>query len=86
MKTFNFQCNYLQKRGIMLKKDQLKAFIIQSGNTMTKVLEDINEKYDQKMSMQSFSAKLKRDSISYNDVEKILDAIGYEIVWLKKEE
>lgn len=36
------------------------------------------------MSQQNFSAKLKAGTLRYLEVEKLLDEMGYELVWQKK--
>ena len=67
----------------MALKDELKALIIKSGYTMTQVVEELNKKYNQNTSVQNFSAKLKRESLKYTEVEEVLDIIGYSITWTK---
>ncbi len=67
----------------MALKDELKALIIKSGYTMTQVVEELNKKYNRNTSVQNFSAKLKRESLKYTEVEEVLDIIGYSITWAK---
>lgn len=67
----------------MALKDELKALIIKSGYTMTQVVEELNKKYNRNTSVQNFSAKLKRESLKYTEVEEVLDIIGYSITWTK---
>ena len=67
----------------MALKDELKALIIKSGYTMTQVVEELNKKYNRNTSVQNFSAKLKRESLKYTEVEEGLDIIGYSITWVK---
>lgn len=69
----------------MVLKDELKALIIKSGFTMTQVVEELNKKYNRDTSVQNFSAKLKRQSFKYTEVEEILNIIGYKISWIKSE-
>jgi len=68
----------------MALKEDLKAAIVQSGFTMTQVIEQLNAKYDRDISIQNFSSKLRRESLKYTEVQEILDVIGYDIVWKKK--
>ena len=68
----------------MALKDDLKALIIKSGWTMTQVVEELNKKYNRNTSVQNFSAKLKRESLKYTEVEEVLNIIGYSISWRKK--
>lgn len=67
----------------MALKEDLKAAIIKSGFTMTQVVDLLNIKYGRDTSVQNFSAKLKRESLKYTEVEEVLDIIGYSIVWEK---
>ena len=68
----------------MALKDNLKALIIKSGWTMTQVVEELNKKYNRNTSVQNFSAKLKRESLKYTEVEEVLNIIGYSISWRKQ--
>ena len=68
----------------MQLKDELKALIIKSGWTMTKVVDELNKrKGSDKGSVQNFSAMLSRGSLKYIDVVEILDIIGYSVEWVK---
>lgn len=67
----------------MALKEDLKAAIIKSGFTMTQVVDLLNVKYGRDTSVQNFSAKLKRESLKYTEVQEVLDIIGYTIVWEK---
>ena len=37
------------------------------------------------MSQSNFNTKLKAGTLRYNEVEQILEALGYEIIWRKRE-
>ena len=65
-------------------KENLKAIIIQNGFTMSQVVEEINKQNNTNYSIQNFSAKRSRGTLKYNEVEQVLDIIGYKIEWLKK--
>jgi hypothetical protein len=66
-------------------KDDIKALIVQSGITMSKVVEAINVKYNRNDSLQNLSRKLSRNTLRYSDALEIAEAIGYEIKWTKKD-
>ena len=51
---------------------------------MTQVVEELNKKYNRNTSVQNFSAKLKRESLKYTEVEEVLNIIGYSISWRKQ--
>jgi hypothetical protein len=62
----------------------VKAKIIESGNTMSQVVEKLN-KDGGFGSLQNLSQKLTRGTLKYVEAEKIAGVIGYEIIWQKKE-
>lgn len=68
----------------------LKALIIKNGLTMTEVLEHLNqerEKENEKpILLQNFSRKIIKGTIQYDEVEKVLNIIGYKIKWVKIQE
>lgn len=66
-------------------RGRIKALISLEGLDQKDVVRMLNEKYNEKNSDQSFSNKLRRGNPSYKDIEKILDVLGYEIKWIKKE-
>jgi hypothetical protein len=61
----------------------VKAKIIESGKTMSQVVNELNEK-TKFGSVQNLSQKLSRGTLKYTEAEQIADACNYEIVWLKK--
>ena len=63
----------------------VKAKIIESGKTITEVAELLSKKYNQPVSVQNLSQKIRRESIRFTEVEDIADVLGYEIVWKKRE-
>lgn len=62
----------------------IKAKIVESGYKMTDVVRILNER-GREGSIQNLSQKLSRGSLRYDEAVEIADAIGYEIVWKKKE-
>ncbi len=66
-------------------KDDLKAIIIKSGWTMTSVVEELNLRHHTNTSVQNFSSKMIRGTLKYSEVEEVLDIIGYDIVWTKRD-
>ncbi|MDO5020502.1 MAG: LLM class flavin-dependent oxidoreductase [Lachnospiraceae bacterium] len=65
-------------------KDDLKALIIKSGNSITSVSSELNKRHGTDMSVQNLSSKMKRGTLKYSEVEEILDIIGYKIEWVPK--
>ena len=65
-------------------KNEIKAYIVRSGYTMTEIIDMINKKYNRNDTVQNLSNKLSRGTIRYSEVLEIADIIGYEIKWIKK--
>lgn len=66
-------------------KKILKLFFDSIGLTSTEVIEKYNNAHpENKMSPQNFSNKLSRGSIRFAEVLDILDAIGYQVDFVKK--
>lgn len=70
-----------------LVKNEIKSYIAKTGNTLTSVVNKINENRSEenKISTQNLSNKLYRGTIKYSEILEIAEAIDYKIVWLPKE-
>ena len=68
----------------MQLKDEIKSYIVGSGWTLTKLVEELNIKNGTNYTVQNISNKIRNDSLKYTDILDIADIIGYEIKWLKK--
>ncbi len=66
-------------------KNEIKANIIRSGFTMQEVVEKLADEYGWSHSVSNFSGKLSRGSLRYLEAVELADALGYEIVWQRKE-
>ena len=53
---------------------------------MTQVVEELNKKYGRDTTVQNFSSKLIRGTLKYNEVEEVLDLIGYNIEWIPQQD
>ena len=62
----------------------IKAKIIESGKTLSEVAELLSEKYDERVTIQNLSNKIRRGSLRIDDLERIADVLGYRIEWIKK--
>lgn len=65
-------------------KYDIKATIIRSGWTMTRLVEALNKKYKKNDTIQNLSQKLSRETIKYREVIEIAEILGYEVKWIKK--
>ena len=62
----------------------LKAIITQQGFTLSQVNEEINKRHNTNLGFQNFSNRLRNETFKYNEVEEILDIVGYDIQWVKR--
>lgn len=68
----------------MAIRNKLKALLANDAITMKTVAEKLSEKRNKKVSLDSLSQKLIKDTIRYSDVEEILEILGYEIEFKRK--
>ena len=66
----------------MTLKDEIKAKIIQSGWSMSELVQALNEKYNRNDSIANLSNKLTRGTIKYKEVEEIAEILGCSIEWI----
>ena len=58
-------------------RNEIKSYIVRTGMTMTEVVDYL--------SVPNLSGKLKRGSLRYGEAVELADALGYDIVWQKRE-
>lgn len=66
-------------------KEEIKAYIVQSGWTITNLNDELNKLNGTESSVQNLSNKIRKGSLKYSEVLQIAEIIGYEIKWVKKE-
>lgn len=66
-------------------REDIKSLLAKENITLTELAEEISAKTHKKTTVYSLSQKLLRDSMKYNEVKKILDCLGYEIDFKKKQ-
>ena len=62
----------------------IKAIIINEGKTLSEVAELLTEKYNEPVSVQNLSNKIRRKSLRVDDLEKIADVLDKKIVLIDK--
>ena len=62
---------------------KLKATLAGTGHTLTSLVKELNDK-GVSTTVQNVSNKIKRGSLNYLEVSDMLDAIGYDIEWIKR--
>lgn len=64
-------------------KEDIKAYIVSSGYTITKLAEELNKRNGSDYTVQNLSNKIRKESLKYSEVLQIAEIIGYEIQWVK---
>lgn len=69
----------------MAYKNDLKAVIMKSGYTMAQINDELNKRHNTNLGYQNFSNRLSKETFKYNEILEILDIIGYDIQWIKRD-
>lgn len=64
-------------------KEDIKAYIVSSGYTITKLAEELNKRNGSDYTVQNLSNKIRKESLKYSEVLQIAEIIGYDIQWNK---
>lgn len=64
----------------------LKAAITVSGLKLKDVNDELNRRHGTDLSFQNFSNRIRKGKFLYIEVQEILDIIGYDIIWQKRNE
>lgn len=67
-------------------KEDIKAYIVKSGWTISKVQEELNKRNGTNFGMQNLSKKINNETLRYNEILQIADIIGYTIEWHQKKD
>ena len=68
----------------MNTRNEIKAYIVREGFTMSELVEKLAEQYGWSASVPNLSDKLRRESLRYKQAEEQADALGYDLVWPKR--
>lgn len=66
-------------------RNEIKAQIVRAGYTMQELADKLHDEYGWSDSVSNLSAKLQRQSIRYREVVELAEALGYELVWKRKD-
>ncbi len=64
-------------------KSELKSIIAKKATTLKKVCELIEQKQNRKVVPNNITNKLRRSTIKFDEVQEILDVIGYHIEFVE---
>ncbi len=65
-------------------KKTVKVFAAQEGISVAELVRRFAKYSGKKYSTQSFSNRLSKGTVHYNEVDKIAEMLGYEIKFIKK--
>ena len=65
-------------------RNEIKAYIVREGFTMSELVEKLAEQYGWSPSVPNLSDKLRRESLRYKEAVELADALGYDLVWQKR--
>ena len=68
-----------------IHRNEIKSYIVRAGMTMTKVVDYLADEYGWSASVPNLSGKLRRGSLRYGEAVELADALGYDIIWKKRE-
>ncbi|NHL29617.1 LLM class flavin-dependent oxidoreductase [Clostridium botulinum] len=67
-------------------KDEIKAYIVSSGWSITDLNKELNKLNSTEYTVQNLSSKIRKGSLKYSGVLQIAEIIGYEIEWNRKKD
>ena len=79
--------NSLESEGKVLKsnmRNEIKAYIVRQGMTMQEVVDVLSDEYGWSDSVSNLSNKLQRESLRYKEAVQLVDALGYDIQWVRR--
>ncbi len=65
-------------------RNEIKAYIVREGFTMSELVEKLAEQYGWSPSVPNLSDKLRRGSLRYKEAVELADALGYDLIWQKR--
>ena len=63
----------------MTIRNKIKALLASEDLTMKAVAYELSKRKNKKITLDTISKKLVKDTIKYREVEEILDVLGYKI-------
>jgi hypothetical protein len=65
--------------GFMDIKQEIKVLLVRNNLSMRKLVNLLNEKYNRTDTVQNLSKKLTRNTIRFNEVQEIINILGYNV-------
>ena len=70
----------------LLAREQIKAILAQENMMMKDLASELGKRLNKNYSLDNLSQKLRKGTISYNEIVLIAEILGYEIGFSKKSE
>lgn len=67
-------------------RNELKSLIAKNGTTLKKICESLTLLSDKSYSGNNITNKLRRKTIKFEEVQEILDVLGYHIEFVRNNE
>jgi len=68
----------------MNSRIEIKKILVERNMTLSELAKKLGENLNKDYSLNNLSGKLRKDTISFKEVDLIADILGYEIVFKKK--
>lgn len=68
----------------MILSTRIKHLITDNGYSLKSFGDEYNKRYNTRYNQQSFNRKINEGSIRANEIDNILNILGYEIVFRRK--
>lgn len=65
-------------------RKRIKILLAEEQITLTNLVNDLSKAKDKKIPINSISQKLIKETIKFSEVEEILNVLGYEIIFQKR--
>ena len=75
----------MSKKKAEAYRNEIKSYIVRAGMTMTEVVDYLADECGWSASVPNLSGKLRRGSLRYGEAVELADALGYDIIWRKRE-
>lgn len=81
VKIVNYSYNYR-----MELRNELKALIAQNGSTLKRICEILSQKTNKSYVGNNITNKLRRKTIKFEEVQEILDVLGYHVEFVRNKD
>ena len=68
----------------MNPRTEIKKILIEQNMTLSELAEKLGSNLDKDYSLNNLSGKLRKETISFKEVDLIADILGYELRFIKK--